>query len=300
MSKSSYILFFLRLFFYLSVIVLIFIHPGIAVSFDNTGFMLWLVIIPLMAAAAFFIPIVKNSREIYLAAIMFLVLLSGIAGRSFIGSIIPFFAGTISFSLTYILFHHPRWGKISVLEPLFFAWVALRLLSLSRSGEEIAGQSILLTQFLLVWTAAVFLLHSAVIYFCLYPESRNKALKEVIVFGISAITILFLVIVILPPDFVRNMIINNLHSDRIPEMIRPSDNDRGIPVRGSGRRTLPRGDGGRSNLRGIPEHKWPGRGDGSGESRQYMVKIVVSETEPVYMGDVFRGQLDPVEGFLVS
>jgi hypothetical protein len=31
-----------------------------------------------------------------------------------------------------------------------------------------------------------------------------------------------------------------------------------------------------------------------------MVKIVVSEREPVYMGNVFRGHLDPIEGFLLS
>jgi len=300
MNKSSFVLFFLRLFFYLSVFILIFIHPGIAVSFDSVGIMLWLVIIPVMAIAAFFIPIIKNRREIYLAAVMFLVILSGVAGRSFAGSFLPFIAGIISFSLTYLLFYYPRWGKISVLEPFFITWVALRLLSLSRSGEDIAGQSMLLTQFLLVWTAVVFLLHSAVIYFCLNPKSREKSFKEAAAFTLSALAVLFLIIVVLPPDFVRNIIINNLQSDRIPAMIRPSDNDRGIPTRGSGRRTLPRGEGGRSNLRGIPEHNWPGRGDGSEESRQYMVKIVVSETEPVYMGNVFRGQLDPIEGFLLS
>jgi len=301
MNKSSIMLFYLRLFFYLSIILMIFIHPGIAVSFDQIGIMQWLIIIPVMALIAFYLPIVKNRRIMYFFSFILLFFLSIIAGRSFIIAFWPFIAGIICFSLTFILFHNPRYGKIAALEPFFLVWVALRLLSLSRSGEDIAGQSILLTQFILVWTAVVFLSHSAVIYFCLYPKSRSKVKKEIFVFSLSALAILFLVIVILPPDFVRNTIINNLFNDRVPELIKPSDNDRGIPTRGSGRRTLPRGNEGRSNLRGIPEHNWPGRGGGdSDENRQYMVKIVVSETEPVYMGHVFRGQLDPVEGFLLS
>jgi hypothetical protein len=151
---------------------------------------------------------------------------------------------------------------------------------------------------MLVWTAVVFLFHNVVVYLCLYPNSRIKAWKEGLVFSLAAGAVLIVVLFVLPADFVRNTVIANLTSDRIPQKI--SQSDRGLPQRGNGRRTRPRGSGGRGELRGMPENDWTGRGDSSGEKRQYMVMIVASNKEPVYMGNVFRGQLDPVKGFLAN
>jgi len=251
MKKSSIVLLGLRLFFYFSVIVLIYIHPGISVAFDRIGIILWLVIIPLVAVIIWFYP------KLYM-----------------------------------------WWTKVAALEPFFLAWVNLRLLLLSRSGEEIAGQSIVLTQFILVWTIVIFLSHSAVIYLCLYPKSRFRIWGESIVFFFGALAALFIVFAVLPPDFVRNTVIEKLVTERVPQRISSSDSDGGLPMRGSGRRTLPRGEGGQGELRGIPEHYW--QNGGGEDQRQYMVKIVASDREPVYMGDSLRGQLDPVHGFLLS
>jgi len=310
MKKALVILFSLRLFLYFSVISLIFIHPGIAVSFDRIGIMQWFVIVPLMALTAF-LPEKKNKklviqqnfprRKIFFSLIL-LFLLSIIAGGFNFSAFIPFIAGIISFIFTFLLFNSPQWGKIAYFEPFFLAWICLRLLALSRSGEDVAGQSFALTQFILVWTAFVFLLHNALIYFCLYPSSRSKTWKEGLVFSLASLGILLILLVILPPDFVRNTVVKNLRTEKIPEIIKPSDSDRALPREGrSGRRTLPRGDGNqRPNLRGLSEYEWPGSGGGSGESRQYMVMIVASEREPVYMGNSFMGKLDPVEGFLTS
>ncbi|MCL2264604.1 MAG: transglutaminase family protein [Treponema sp.] len=302
MKSSSLLLFMLRLCFYFSVIILIFAHPGISVSFDRIGIMQWIIIIPLMAAAAYQSLYSINSYKRFLFVLILLMLLSLIAAGFDPNALSPFASGLISFAFTSMLFHRDRfplgarWAKLTMLEPFFFAWVCLRLLSLSRSGEEIAGQSMALTQFILVWTAAVFLLHSAVIYLCLYPESRVKAWKEGVLFISGAAVILMAVLVILPPDFVSNAVIENLIPERIPERIRESS-DNGIPNRNNGRRTLPANNNGSGELRGIPEHNWSG---GGGDNRQYMVMIVASGREPVYMGDAFRGQLDPVKGFLLS
>ncbi|MCL2440376.1 MAG: transglutaminase-like domain-containing protein [Treponema sp.] len=248
MKNSLVILFGLRLFLYFSVITLIFIHPGIAVSFDKTGMVLWLLIIPALAAITFFHSSLKK-----------------------------------------------LWIKIAALEPFFLAWVCLRLLSLSRSGEEIAEQNIMLTQFIFIWTAVVFLLHSAVIYLCIFPNSRIKIWKEGTAFLLTASAVFFILLVVLPPDFVRNTVIENLVTERIPQIIRPSDLERGLPQRGNSRRTRPGGREGQGVLRGLPGDDWS---DGGGrDNRQYMIKIVASETEPVYMGESFRGFLDPVKGF---
>jgi hypothetical protein len=304
MKRSIIILFSLRLFFYFSVVALILIHPGISISFDRIGIVQWFVIIPLMAIIAF-LPrqkIKQQTRIIFFFSL--LILLSLIAGGVTLNALAPFAAGLISFTFTFLLFNRQRqyssWAKIATLEPFFLAWVVLRLLSLSRSGEDIAGQSIALTQFMLVWTAVVFLFHSVVVYLCLYPNSRVKAWKEGLIFSLAALILLIIVLAVLPVDFVRNTVITNLVKERIPQKIPQSDTDRGIPQRGRGRRTLPRNEGGRGELRGLSEYDWSGRGDRSEESRQYMIMIVASDREPVYMGNAFRGQLDPVKGFIVT
>jgi len=308
MKKSMYILFGLRLFFYFSVITLIFIHPGISVSFDSVGIMQWFIIIPLMAGFAFVPDSVVSVRYKRIAAFSLLFILSVFAGITRVGMLQLFTAGLISFALTHFLFTRSRWAKIASLEPFFFAWVCLRLLSLSRSGEEIAGQSMALTQFILVWTAVVFLMHSMVIYLCINSKSCKKVWKEGITFSFVTLAVLVILLFVLPPDFVRNAIIENLVTERQPVIIPPSNRDRPFDGRGGSRRTLPNSNGRNSGeLRGISEHEWDnrnrGRGSGSSDqqdNRQYMVKIVVADREPVYMGEFFRGQLDPIEGFLQS
>jgi hypothetical protein len=310
-KRSPVVLFWLRLFLYLSVPALILLHPGIAVTFDRISFTQWFIIIPLMAFIAFVSPPKFTLKERCLVAGVSLILIAAWAGWFGFGTLQLFLAGVISFTLTYLLFNYPRWAKPAALEPFFLAWVCLRLLSLSRSGEDIAGLSASLTQFIFVWTAAVFLLHSFVIYLCLFPKSSGGAVKEGALFALAAAGLLVLVLVVLPADFVRNSVIDNLLPEKRPERIRDGS-DRGVPQesegRRQGRRTIPQsGDKHEQGLRGISEYSWQNRsgrgrkGDGSkSENRQYMVMIVASDREPVYMGDVFRGQIDPVEGFLPS
>ena len=250
--------------------------------------------------------VVKNYKRNLIIAGAGLVVLSLAAGGVSVVFFQPFLAGVVSFVLTFLLFHYPRWGKLSALEPFFLIWVCLRLLALSRSGEEIAGESAALTQFLLVWSAVVFLLHGVVVYFCLFPQSKRGAWKEGSLFLIGAAAALVLVLAVLPPDFISNSIVENINRDRAPESI-PESSDNGIPREGrrQGRRTLPRdGSGRQPGLRGMSEYDWQsssgrGRGRGSSEDNmQYLVKVVASNTEPVYMADNFRGQLDPIQGFL--
>ncbi|MCL2243357.1 MAG: transglutaminase-like domain-containing protein [Treponema sp.] len=308
LGKKAIILFILRLFFYFSVTGLVLIHPGISVSFDRIGTLQWFIIVPIQILIAFLPSFSFRSRCI--VALLTLALLSVLAGGFSSGALEPFLSGLAAFILTYLLFHHPRWAKIAALEPFFLAWICLRLLSLSRSGEDAAGQSIELTQFILIWTIVVFLLHSVVVYFCLYPQSSGAAWKEGTLFALVSALALALVLFVLPADFVRNTVIENLIPERIPERIR-SDSEHGMPQetegRRNGRRTIPLdGKGGQPGLRGISEHSWQnktGRGSGNGNSednRQYMVMIVASDREPVYMGSSFNGQLDPVKGFLAS
>jgi hypothetical protein len=315
MKRQTVVFFILRLFFYFSVTGLVLFHPGISVSFDRIGLMQWFVIIPLQALIAFF-PIRNFTlRKRFITAALSLLLLSTLAGGFGIGAFQPFIAGLISFLFTFLLFNYPRiplytrLAKLTILEPFFLAWICLRLLDLSRSGEDIAGQSMALTQFIFAWAGTIFLLHNVVIYFCLYPKSSGGVWKEGVFSIFAVLAVLVVVLVILPPNFVSNKIIENLHPERVPKMM-GDDSDYGIPEisgrKKSSRNTIPQGRDRKKpgpGLRGVSENEWRsrfGRGGDSEDNRQYMVMVVASKQEPVYMGNSFRGKLDPVEGFLVS
>jgi len=314
MRKVPVILFFAKLALYLSVVGLVTLHPGIVVSYDRNGVFLWFIIIPLEALIAFFpAPGGRPRNKAILALLPFVVIPFWIGGLG-LDALGILGAGLLSFTLTFLLFHYPRLGKLAVLEPFFLVWMCLRLLAFSRSGEEASGESLGLTQFILVWTLIVFLFQNAIIYFCLYPKSLGGINREGTLCFLIGSAALIAVFFLLPPDFVRNTIISNLLPDQVDSRLRDIS-DYGLPEEGQRdsdwRETIPRDrNGGRTpRLQGLAESDWPGEGnrrgsrgnDGEGgESRQYAVMVVASKQDPVYMGDAFRGRFDPVEGFLLS
>ena len=305
-ADSLWALFSLRLFFYLSVALLLLAHPGIVIPFDRVGLIQWFFIIPFAALIAFLPAHRGKFRNKVLVALAPTLVFSLWAGGLSSAALPPFFAGLASFTLTLLLFHYPRWGKLSVIEPFFFAWVCFRLLVFSRSGEEMAGESLRITQFILVWTAVVFLCHSIVVYLCLYPKSSRGIRGEGAIFGGAVAAALALALIVLPADFVRNTVIDNLLPDQRDRMTSEDSQDWGIPDTGrQGRRTLPGDEDGREPaLRGLSQHNWPGqgggrgRGDGAGPSEQFTVMVVASAHEPVYMANAIRARLDPVAGFV--
>ena len=104
------------------------------VSYDSVGLVQWFLIIPFEALIAFLpAPGGKFSRKLIIA-VSPLLLFSIYAGGFGAGALSPFLAGILSFILTFLLFHYPRWGRASALEPFFLAWVCFRLLAFSRSG----------------------------------------------------------------------------------------------------------------------------------------------------------------------
>ena len=309
MKKPSFLLFNLRLFLYLSVASIVLIHPGIIVTYDRASLIQWFLIIPLEAFIAFLPPPKGKLRNKLLIAVSLLCILSVWAAGWSSLAFTPFFAGMTSFILTLLLFHYPRWGRISAVEPFFLAWICLRLLAFSRSGEDATGEIIGLTQLIMVWTAVVFLFHSAILYFCFYQGSKRGAKREGLIIAAGAALALSIIIFVLPVDYVRNTVIKNMLPDRIERKSKPSDTEWDIPDRGGAQRrnrpTIPsNGDGQRPTLRRLSEHDWPGEGEtgrnNGSQRRQYTVMVVASKQNPVYMGNSFRGRLDPVRGFLQS
>ena len=311
LKKSITVLFVVRLLFYLSVTGLVAMHPGIIVSYDRIGIFLWFVIIPLETIIAFIpAPGGKLWAKLILAFFPLVMIPFWVGGFGYETKLLMG-AGALSFVLSFLLFYYPRWGKLSVLEPFFLAAVCLRLLNFSRAGEDAAGISMEITPFILVWTLIVFLFHSAIIYFCLHPNSISGIRKEGGIGFLAGSAALIILVFVLPADFVQNAVVPNLLSNPADRMIGESS-EWGVPEwetdgRRDARSTLPRGQRGRNpGLRGLSPSDWPGGqgrtgsqpGDGDGAPLQYAVMIVASEVEPVYMGNSFRGRFDPVEGFL--
>ena len=223
------ILFTLRFFLYLSVLGLLYFHPGISVSFDREGIILYFVIIPLEMVIGFLPAPRANRYYKFLLAVLPLIPLSLYLGGGFgLTTVAIFWIGLLSFAGTLLLFHHPRWGTVMVLEPFFLAWMCFNLLVFSRSSETVAAESMGITQFIMIWTGLAFLLNSAVVYFCRYPQGISGVKREAALLGRGSAAVLGLFF-ILPADFVRNAVVANLISDRVEEKIKPDDNEWGIP-----------------------------------------------------------------------
>ncbi|MDR0569020.1 MAG: transglutaminase-like domain-containing protein [Spirochaetaceae bacterium] len=319
------LLFSLRLGVYLGTMGLIYLHPGIAVRFDPQNLLLWFALAPAEHLAGFLPAPGGRLRYTFGLAVLLMVFFLAFAGFSAENVIAFFGVGTLVFAGTLLLFHYPKWAKFTALEPFFLSYICLKLLNFSRSGEETSGQSLGITQVIMIWTILSFLINSVIVYLCLNPPSLRGIKRESALFACGSAGALLLVF-FLPPDFVRNSVVENLISEQKPEIIKDSD-EWGIPKEGGreGRKTIPQdgnGENRQPGLRGLSEYEWPnmnggqgeadqdgkngkkgrrrGRGSGSGEDQQYAVMIVASEKKPVYMGDSFNGDLDPVRGFLPS
>ncbi|MDR1626210.1 MAG: transglutaminase domain-containing protein [Spirochaetia bacterium] len=334
----GWLLFCTRLALYFAVFSLPLIHPGIPVAYDRGAVVLWFCLVPLEALAAF-LPLRRLGARLVLAAA---ILLAGcVAAAGLNPNALPVAGiGCLSFALTFLLFRFPRWGRIAVLEQVFFAFICFRMLGFSRSSEEVAADSSALTQGILIFTIAVFLLHGMLIYYSLYRRpsggraAPGKKRKEFAVFALGAAAAVILLVALLPADFVKNSVVSNLLQDKIdPEPVPIDEDGDGMPDgnlrsrRQGNRGMLPRGSQGRSGtnrLEGIPESQWPGPGGsgeggdeedgggedgdgegrrnsrGKGESKQYAVMVVASKRSPVFAAGSYRGELHPVRGFRPS
>jgi transglutaminase-like putative cysteine protease len=332
MTRGYRVLFFTRLFLYLLVFTLPVVHPAIAVSYDIPSSVLWFFLVPWEMTAAFFFapPRTRPRTWAIIAALPAAVaafLVTGLNPAAF-----PFLgAAAAAFSLTVLIFRFPKRGRIVALgEQIFLAAVIFRMLGFSRASEDLAAESSALTQTILVLTPAVFLLHGIVLYMAAYRRPRpspasgseeagrggGRGRREFALFAFIIIAVVLTLVVLLPPDFVKNSVVANLLQDEVRPQPVPMDiygdgypggnlrSDRDGQNGSRGRFPWDRGDGqGRNRLEGIPSDQWPGTGQGQGqggESKQYAVMVIAGKKDPIYAGSAYRGRFDPVRGFLLS
>ncbi len=322
MKRPGVLLFLTRLAVYLTAVSLPLIHPGIAVAYDLPAAVLFFLIVPGEAAAAFLLRPPRFGPRARVLAFVLPLLPGALAVAGFSREALLLVAGgAAAWLLTTALFGLPRMGKhLALLEQLFLAYVAFRMLGFSRASEETATGSGALTQGILVFTAAAFLLHGMVIYHIAYgkagAEKRRpddpaadgrRRRREPLLFALVSAALVVLTL-LLPPDFVRNSVVSNLLENEVrPSPIPVDGSDDGFPDGGSqrrnrfgGRRIFPwDGEGDGNRLEGIPQENWPGTGQGRGdEGKQYAVMIVTGRRDPIYAAGEYRGLLHPLHGFL--
>lgn len=328
-------LFISRLVLYLLAFLMPVIHPSVAVPYDAVGWCLWFFLLPaeMIAAFAGAPPRLKPSRWLATggallgAALLFILFKTGLSEML----LLALGVGVASFLLTTMIFRGgERWAPVAVLEEFVLAAIYYRMLNFSRADEEIARQSSGLAQVLFVLIVVAFLAHGVIITLTLFRGAdRRRGRRETALFAGIVVPLLLLVLLVLPPDFVKNSSLANRLSDQPDPQLAPLDGstnglDRGnLRANRRSQRNGRTGEDGQEGdqgtrpgiLEGIPSDQWSdrlgraqgsgegdqqGEGEGDGEARQYAVMIVASPVSPIYAATGYRGNLDGVDGFRVS
>jgi transglutaminase-like putative cysteine protease len=312
-----------RLILYYLVISLPVIHPGVVVSYDFTGWCLWFVIVPGEMLIAYFLSPPKfKVRTWLLSAVVPLVLsLIFITGFSAIWLLFAASAVFAFVSTAFIFKGEGRGRSVVSLELFILAVIAYKMLSFSRSSEEIARESSGIAQGILIFTVCAFLIHSLILYFAAYRGriTRDNR-RELIVFAGVAVPAAILIALLLPPNFVSHSIVFNRLSDPPEPDIIPLDeygdgrsggslrSDK-YPGEREGGKDGQNGQGGekgngragRNMLEGVPADQWGEQGTGRGnEGRQYAVMIVASPVDPVYAAEAYYDRFNEERGFQIA
>lgn len=301
------VLFFLRMALYYLVMSVPVFHPGIVVSYDLPGWLLWFLAVPAEMVVAFFFapPKLTPAKWFGLAALVCVVTLAVLSFSGGISWLIPI-ACFISFFLTLLVFHTGPLGiRTAWVEPFILTYVLYKVISFSRSSEAVAEESAGLTQFLLIFLIVLFLVYGMVLYFSGFfgKENLRRGIREGLIFVGGAIPVLLLFLLVLPSSFVEHSpVLNNINPDKEPPYYDYDSGDwrKGGP--GNGRLNGKEGEDGEGKqgegkLQGIPSERWnSGRGRGQG-GKQYAVMLVVSKMDPVYSAESYWDKFDPVYGF---
>jgi len=312
------ILFGSRFFLYLLAVSLPLLHPAIVVSYDLPSLVLWFILVPWELFVSFFVSTsrIKPRLHLVLFVLPLAILPPLFAGWS-IQTLEMILVGLGAYSLTALLFRYPNWGRrVAFLEQFGIAVVYIKLLNFFRASEEVLkspkAQGILSPQVLMGVFLGAFLLHGVILYFTLYREGGTRSRIEggfLLVGGL----VLTIVLLLLPPDYVKNTIVTNLLQHEVNPPPEPLDLEgNGFPNGNlQSRKDLPHrglrlpgtrdGAGRRNRLEGIPQDQWPGtqgRGRQGQEGKQYAVMVVASNHDPLYMANEYRGRLHPVTGFI--
>lgn len=295
------VLFFTRLTLYAILVAVPYvISDAVVVAYDRTGKFTWFFLVPAMMFAAFFMRPPRFCWWVGPATAVGLLVfaMAVLSGFEFSVMLLYLGAGVGAYILTRLAFAERGMG-FAAIEMFLFGLVYFKILSFTRSAEEIAKDNALLIKWLLVLAVVSFLIHGLVLYLAAFPDrTRERRRKELLIFGLVGVPLLALAAFFIPLDYVQNQIA--LNDDREKPEPRPleegdagelegqqggegEDNQNGLPL-GEGEEKYPseRQGGGDQQLEDVPEkgtrpdeHRGGGRpgeqgqeGQGGGKSEQ--------------------------------
>lgn len=186
--------------------------------------------------------------------------------------------------------------RILYIELPYFAYALLRMLSFSRSSQQLSQSSSGIDALVFAILFAGLGLYAAVIFASDYRSITRRRRSFGLLASAAALgAIGFIIAAVLPPDFVQELERLASADNILQNQLRPADdNFPGDSNQGS------QGTDGEGQLYLMSPDGWSGSqgagGDGSSQY-QYMVMIVDSPRQPVYLADEYFGTLDGERGF---
>lgn len=280
------------------------IHPAAAVSYDSGSAFLWFAVIPLEMAAAYFLKPSRKGMALFASAFLAPLVISAVFFTrfdSYTWVVIGY--GSAAFGLTLCQFRYKAF-ILGFAEALFLAIRAYKLLMFVRASEDIASSSILSAKLLFLAIIGLFAVHLYIAYLISFRKHGSKdCLREHIALSTILVILIFVVGILLPPDFVQHSIVlNNLRKEPDPKPVDLGDLKDSMQnenLRGRNRSSGNSGNGEEEgSLEGIPAESWKGGSEGGGDMPQYAVMVIASAIDPVYAAGTYSGTLDPDRGFL--
>jgi transglutaminase-like putative cysteine protease len=218
-----------------------------------------------------------------------------------------YLAGAYSYISTYLIFRR-KFGRLMYPEPFLYAYYLQRMMSFSRASEDAASAARGFNNAAFILMIVGFLSYAVLIYRYEYRSRRRAPDPRESIISAAAFTGIALALALLtPPDFVsRLQVLNNLDNILQPEL-RPLDRDADSPgnrgnLLGEGDDTDENGEEGEGQLYLMSADRWgsnlsDGQGRGGMTQNQYLVMVVSTPRQPVYLADEYYNLMDPVRGF---
>lgn len=211
-----------------------------------------------------------------------------------------YLTGGYAYLSTWLIFHR-RWGKLLYPEPFYYAYILFHLTGFSRISEDMANQSRGYNSILFLLMVLGFAVYAVLIYRFEYISRRGAPkLRESIIAASVISGIALAMALILPPDFVKNLqVMNDLNNIIQPDMkpLNAQGNNMGEPGNLQGNGEQQGQTDGQVYLMSPDGWGKNSQGENGQNQNQYMVMVVSSQRQPLYLADGYYNLIDPVRGF---
>ncbi len=332
-------LFYSRLILYFLAILIPFFHPAIAVSYDIYLKITLFILVPSGFLIAFYFQPPRLSIIKGFLFLLFFILIMSFLFYPIDAILFPIGITLWSYFSTLLIFNGGgRFYFIATLEILAIGFLYYKILMYTRSSEEIATISKDIINIHFILTLLSFIYHSIILYIVSFGKKISEYKKEIAIFSLISIPLLFIFAFVLPPDFVKHQALFNELEPEPP--LNPLDGDgffknrRGGGTEDNLRNGKPLGkrkekypselqnksqrseaekqperqmdnnssgeNHSRNRLEGVPSDQWE-RFKNSKElqkGKQMAVMIIASEIQPIYAAESYLSFFSAEEGFL--